>query len=88
MTLECSLERFGGVAFLVTGAQPAMAMKSAPFCLTCVVADNVLECFAKGKAVIAMTGTCPLLYGSSVQMKRCTYFYRFFLGSELVHLHL
>ena len=26
-------------------AQPAMAMKSAPFCLTCVVADNVLECF-------------------------------------------
>ena len=54
MTLECSLERFWGVAFLVIEAQPAMAMKRALFCLTCVVADNVLECFAKVKAEIAM----------------------------------
>ena len=43
MTMECSLERFWGVAFLMTGAQPAMAMKSVPFCLTCEVADNVLD---------------------------------------------
>ena len=42
------------MAFLVIEAQPAMAMKSALFCLTCVVADNVLECFAKVKAEIAM----------------------------------
>ena len=51
MTLECSLEQFWGVAFSVSGAQPAMAMKSS---LTCVVADSVLECFAKVKAEIAM----------------------------------
>ena len=51
MTLKCSLERFWGVAFLVLGALLAMAMKSAPFCLTCVVADNVL---AKVKVEIAM----------------------------------
>ena len=50
MTLECSL---GGVAFLVTGAKPAMAMKSAQFCLTCVVAD-VLQCFSRVKTEIAM----------------------------------
>ena len=37
MTSECSLEQFLGVAFLVAGAQPALAMKkSALFCLTCV----------------------------------------------------
>ena len=35
-------------------AQPAMAMKHALFCLTCVVADNVLECSVKVKAEIAM----------------------------------
>ena len=49
MTLECSLERFWGAAFLVTEVQPAMAMKSA---LTCAVADYVLEWFAKVKAEI------------------------------------
>ena len=54
MTLECSLEQFWGVAFLVTEAQPAMAMTSVPPCLTCIVADNVLERFAKLKAEIAM----------------------------------
>ena len=43
MTLECSLERFWGVAFLVIEAQPALAMKRALFCLTCVVADDVLQ---------------------------------------------
>ena len=42
---------------------PAMAMKSAPFCLICV---------SKVKAGIAMT----LLYGSSVLMKRSTGFSR------------
>ena len=43
-------ERFGGVASSVTEAQPVMAMKSVPFCLTCVVADDVLECFvSKGR---------------------------------------
>ena len=40
MTLECSLERFWRVAFIVIGAQPVMAMKSALFYLTCVAADN------------------------------------------------
>ena len=45
MTLEYTIELFWGVAFLVTGA---------PFCLTYVVADNVLECFAKAEAEIAM----------------------------------
>ena len=64
MTLEYSLEQFRGVAFLVTGAQLAMAIiKSALFCLTRVVADNVLECFAKVKAEIAMSqriAACPL----------------------------
>ena len=54
MTLECSLEEFWGVAFSVSGAQPVMAMKSALFVLTCVVADSVLECFAKVKAEIVM----------------------------------
>ena len=54
MTLECSLERLGGVAFLVTREQPAMAIKSAPFCLTGVAVDNVLECFAKVKAKVTM----------------------------------
>ena len=42
------------MAFLVIGAQPAMTMKSALVCLTRVVADDVLECFAKVKTVIAM----------------------------------
>ena len=54
MTSECSLERFWDVAFSVSGAQPAMAMKSALFILTCVVADSVLECVAKVKAEITM----------------------------------
>ena len=40
-----------GVAFLVIGAQPAMVL----LCLTYVAADNVLECFGKVKAEIAMT---------------------------------
>ena len=43
MTLECSLEGLWGVAFLVIGTQPVMAMKSTPFSLTCVV---TLECFS------------------------------------------
>lgn len=46
MTLACSssLERFWGVAFLMT----TIAMAT-PFSLTCVVAGNVIEieCFAK-----------------------------------------
>ena len=54
MTLECSLKQFWGVAFLMTGSLPEMTMKSAPFCLTCVVVDNVLECYVKVKAEIAM----------------------------------
>ena len=41
MTSECTLERFWGVAFIVIGAQPAMAMKSTLFYLTCVAEDNV-----------------------------------------------
>ena len=36
------LELFWGVAFLVTGVQLAMTMKSTA-CLTCVVRDNVFE---------------------------------------------
>ena len=31
----------------MTWAQPAMAMKSTPFCLTSVVPDNAMECFTK-----------------------------------------
>ena len=54
MTLECSLERFWGVAFSVSGVQLTMAMKRAPFILTCVVADSVLVCFAKVKPEITM----------------------------------
>ena len=42
------------MVFLVTGALPEMAMKSALFCLTCVVADNVLECVAKVMAEITV----------------------------------
>ena len=79
MTLECSSEQFWGVAFLVTGAQPAMAMKSA---LSCVVAD-VLECFAKVKADVAMIqriGTCPLSYGSLVVTKKMNILLLIFLG--------
>ena len=36
----------------MTGAHAAMATKSALFSLTCVVADNILECFAEVKAEI------------------------------------
>ena len=53
-----------------------MAMKSTPFCLTCVFADN---CIAKLKAEITMiqwTGTCPL----SVVMKRMNVLPLIFLG--------
>ena len=49
-----------------------MAMKSTPFCITGVVADNVLECFANLKAEIAMIrwiGGCPLSRRSSVVKK-------------------
>ena len=73
MTLECSLERFWGVAFLATGAQ--------------LYSNDNVECtvffhlcawryvLAKVKAEIAMIqriGTCPLnlLYGSSVVLKK------------------
>ena len=45
MTLECSLEQFWCVAFLVSGV---MAMKRAPFSLTCVVADS-FRVFCKRK---------------------------------------
>ena len=77
MILKCSLEQFWSVALLVTGAQPAMAMKSAPFCLTCVVGDNV---FAKAEiAIIWWIGTCPLSYGSIVVMEMMNIF---FSGSE------
>ena len=40
-----------------------MAMKSASFCLACVVADNVLECFAEVKAeivIIQRIGLCHM----------------------------
>ena len=50
---DLGLGRFWYVAFIVTGVQPAIAMTSALFCLT-VLADNVLECFAKVNAEIAM----------------------------------
>ena len=44
------------------------------FCLACVVAGNLLECFAKVKAEIItiqwIIGTCPLSCGSSEVMKK------------------
>ena len=42
------------MASLVIGTQPAMAMKSVPFCLTCVVTDIVLEYSVEVKAEIVM----------------------------------
>ena len=50
----------------MAGAQPAMAMKSTLFCLTCVVADNFLDCFTNIKPEMAMIGTCNC-YNMEVQ---------------------
>ena len=53
-----------------------MAMKSAPFCLTCAVAD-VLVCFTEVKAeIVIIQRIGPLSYGSSVVMKKITDFSR------------
>ena len=52
------------VAFLVTGAQPAMAMESTLFCLTCVVVERVKLILSIGRIIeiiiIQWIGTFPL----------------------------
>jgi len=56
-----------GVAFSVSGAQPAMV---ALFSLTCVVANNVLDKVKTEIAMIQWNGTYPSSYRSLVVMKR------------------
>ena len=83
MSLECSIEQFRGVAWLEHNQQQQWRVQCF-FYLTCVVGDNVLECFAEGWNCYYSMNWYLSFCHMDVQRwwNRWTYFYWLFLGSE------